>query len=135
MYWQATVDFGLVVLIWLTQLVVYPSFTYFSEDDLVSWHSRYTTAVSIVVMPLMLSQVALHGWGLVQDFTWIRLVAGVLIGLAWINTFFFAVPLHNQIAANQQVAEAARGLVSVNWPRTVLWSLVFLLSVLERVRS
>ena len=135
MHWKAIVDFGLVVLIWMTQLVVYPSFTYFSENDLVSWHTRYTTAVSIVVMPLMMSQVALHGLGLVQDFAWIKVGAAVLIGLAWVNTFFYAVPLHNQIAAQQDVALASKGLVSVNWIRTVLWSLVFLLTVLEKARS
>ena len=135
MHWKAIVDFGLVVLIWMTQLVVYPSFTYFSENDLVNWHTRYTAAVSIVVMPLMLSQVALHGLGLVQDFTWIKVAAAVLIGLAWVNTFFYAVPLHNQIAAQQDVALASKGLVSVNWIRTVLWSLVFLLTVLEKARS
>ena len=135
MHWKAIVDFGLVVLIWMTQLVVYPSFTYFSENDLVNWHTRYTAAVSIVVMPLMLSQVALHGLGLVQDFTWIKVAAAVLIGLAWVNTFFYAVPLHNQIAAQQDVALASKGLVSVNWFRTVLWSLVFLLTVLEKARS
>ena len=135
MHWKAIVDFGLVVLIWMTQLVVYPSFTYFSENDLVNWHTRYTAAVSIMVMPLMLSQVALHGLGLVQDFAWIKVGAAVLIGLAWVNTFFYAVPLHNQIAAQQDVALASKGLVSVNWIRTVLWSLVFLLTVLEKVRS
>ena len=135
MHWKAIVDFGLVVLIWMTQLVVYPSFTYFSENDLVNWHTRYTAAVSIMVMPLMLSQVALHGLGLVQDFAWIKVGAAVLIGLAWVNTFFYAVPLHNQIAAQQDVALASKGLVSVNWIRTVLWSLVFLLTVLEKARS
>jgi len=131
MHWKLIVDFGLVVLVWMTQLVVYPSFTYFSENDLISWHSRYTTAVSIVVMPLMLSQVALHGWYLYQEFSGIKLFAAVMIGLIWVNTFFFAVPLHNQIASEKDVLEAASGLVKVNWYRTVLWSMVFLLGLIK----
>lgn len=131
MQWKLIVDFGLVVLIWMTQLVVYPSFTYFSENDLINWHARYTTAVSILVMQLMLGQIAIHGWLLQRDFSWIGLLALVLVGLAWVNTFFFAVPLHNQIASEKNVLEAASSLVKVNWYRTVLWSVVFLLGLLK----
>ena len=79
----------------------------------------------------MLAQVGLHGWGLATAFSWFRLVIFLLIVLAWINTFFFAVSLHNQIAAKQYVLEAATGLVKVNWYRTVLWSLVFLLGLVK----
>ena len=129
------VDFGLVVLIWMTQLVVYPSFTYFSKNDLIAWHGKYTTAVSLVVMPLMLGQVTLHAYGLVNDFSWIRAVAAVLIGMCWINTFFFAVPLHNQIGAEHQVMEAAHRLVRFNWYRTCMWTLVFLLSLFNGTRN
>ncbi|MEM6735775.1 MAG: hypothetical protein AAF620_06875 [Bacteroidota bacterium] len=125
------IDFGLVVLIWMTQLVVYPSFTFFAEDDLVSWHQRYTTAISIIVMPLMLLQVGIHGWELFNHFTWLKLIAAVLIGLVWVNTFGFAVPLHNQIAAQKKVLDAASHLVRVNWFRTILWSAVFLLGLLK----
>lgn len=135
MIWKLLVDFGLVVLIWMIQLVVYPSFTYYAEADLVNWHTKYTTAISIIVMPLMLSQVGLHGLGLMNDFNWLKLICAVLIGLTWVNTFFFAVPLHNQIAANQNVLEAAHGLVRVNWYRTGLWSLVFLLSILDYLKK
>ncbi|MEM9895807.1 MAG: hypothetical protein AAF789_05515 [Bacteroidota bacterium] len=122
------VDFGLVILIWMTQLVVYPSFTYFQSEDLIAWHSKYTTAISVIVMPLMLTQVALHGYFLLTDYHLLRLIAATLIGLVWINTFFFAVPLHNQIGASINVQEAAQSLVKVNWYRTILWTLVFLLS-------
>ncbi|MEM6643379.1 MAG: hypothetical protein AAF616_10395 [Bacteroidota bacterium] len=127
------VDFGLVILIWITQLIVYPSFTYYSEEQLIQWHPRYTTAISIIVMPLMLGQVGIHGWFLWNSFSWSGLATAILIGLAWANTFFFAVPLHNQIAAKQEVLEAASGLVRVNWYRTVLWSLVFLIGALENL--
>ena len=134
MIWKLLIDFGLVVLIWMTQLVVYPSFTYFSESDLVNWHTRYTTAISLVVMPLMLLQVITHGFQLTTDFSWMKVIAAVLIGLAWINTFFYAVPLHNKIAAQQSVSEAAQGLVSVNWYRTVIWTVVFLISLIENLK-
>ena len=123
------VDFGLVVLIWMTQLIVYPSFSYYSEAQLLAWHPKYTMAISVIVMPLMLLQVGLYGYDLLVDFKILTLIGAVLIGLCWVNTFFFAVPLHNKIGAGQEVLEAARSLVQVNWYRTVLWTLVFLLGL------
>lgn len=128
-------DFGLVILIWMTQLIVYPSFTYYSASALVDWHAKYTTAISIIVMPLMLGQLLLHGLGLLHDFSWVRLFAAILIGLSWVNTFFFAVPLHNKISNNTDVLEAAAQLVSVNWYRTVLWTIVFLLGMLKSPKN
>lgn len=129
------VDFGLVILIWMTQLVVYPSFTYFSPENLHAWHQKYTTAISIIVMPLMIAQIALHGYQLYEGFNWLRLVVFILILLAWVNTFLFAVPLHNKIGAGQEIAASALKLVQINWYRTALWSGVFLLGLVSYLRS
>lgn len=129
------IDFGVVILIWMTQLVVYPSFTYFNAKDLVRWHEKYTTAVSFIVMPLMLGQLVVHSYGLAVTFTWFRAIAYVLVLLAWVNTFFYAVPLHNRISVGKDVRESARHLVVVNGYRTALWSLVFLIGLFEYLKS
>lgn len=126
--WIKIVDFGLVVLIWMTQLIVYPSFTYFSESDLSIWHSKYTSAISIIVMPLMIAQVILYAQAILIEFSWIKLIAVFLIVLVWANTFLFAVPLHGKITQGKEIASAAEKLVSVNWYRTIFWSIVFLLN-------
>lgn len=123
------IDFGLVILVWMTQLVVYPSFTYFSPGDLPLWHRRYTTSISFLVVPLMLAQLFTHSVGLWQHFSLPRLLTAILIGLIWINTFGYAVPLHNKISAGINVTVSARQLVAVNWYRTALWTVVFLLGI------
>jgi len=123
------IDFGLVILIWMTQLVVYPSFAYFSSGDLLLWHRRYTRAISFLVIPLMLAQLLTHGIGLWQHFSVPRLLAAALIGSIWVNTFVYAVPLHNKISAGSDIASSAKQLVAVNWYRTVLWTVVFLLGI------
>lgn len=135
MLYKLLIDFGLVILIWMTQLVVYPSFTYFSEADLLSWHQKYTSAISIIVMPLMLAQVAAHGYFMYAQLDLWKVLAAVLIGLIWINTFMFAVPLHHKIGSGQEMMEAAQGLVRVNWPRTFLWSMVFLIDLYDYVKN
>lgn len=135
MKWQLLLDFGLMILIWMTQLVVYPSFTYFQEADLISWHKKYTTAVSIIVMPLMLGQVAFHLYGTYVDFGLLKIAALVLIGLAWVNTFFFAVPLHNKIGSGTDGMASAERLVHVNWYRTAIWTAVFLISLYDQLKN
>ncbi len=129
------IDFGLVVLIWMTQLIVYPGFTYYSELELASWHAKYTTAISVIVMPLMLLQVGIHGLQLILDFNPAKLLASVLIVLVWVNTFFFAVPLHNQIGVGLEVLAAAHDLVKINWYRAILWTLVFFIGVYDFLKN
>jgi DMSO reductase anchor subunit len=122
-------DFGLFVLIWMTQLIVYPSFTQFDPVDLQKWHSSYTLRISILVMPLMVGQLVVHIHQLSRDYSLIPSVALVCILLAWVNTFLYAVPLHNQIASGVDISIAAEKLVSVNAWRTWCWSFVFFIDV------
>ncbi|WP_436516951.1 hypothetical protein [Ekhidna sp. To15] len=129
------IDFGLVILIWMTQLVVYPSFTYFESKDLVRWHGKYTTAVSFVVMPLMIAQLGLHSYDLSVSFSWFRTLTYLLVLLTWVNTFFYAVPLHNRISVGSDVSNSAKKLVVINRYRTALWSLVFLIGLFEYLKN
>ncbi len=129
------VDFGLVILIWMTQLIVYPSFKYYDELQLVAWHQKYTVAISFIVMPLMLLQVVLHSYQLYTSFNWFAVVAIFLIILTWFNTFAVAVPLHNQISKNTNSLAAAEKLVNINWYRTIMWSLVFVIGLINNFKT
>ena len=123
------IDFGLLVFIWTIQLVVYPSFRYFPADCLLKWHKTYTGAVSIIVMPLMVTQVFLHGWHVYVNTAWSNwLILSLVVG-TWLVTFIVFVPLHNKISLNQDIVQTLANLVSYNWIRTVLWSLIFLLGL------
>ena len=52
------VDFGLLVLILMVQVIVYPSFLHFSKTNLIKWHQSYTPKITTIVAPLMIAQVA-----------------------------------------------------------------------------
>ena len=123
--WIQLIDFGLLVFIWTIQLVVYPSFKYFPPSSLSKWHAIYTGSVSIIVIPLMVSQVALHGWRVSDGFSPDRLLTFLLVVSTWVVTFFIFLPLHNRISLNQELTQNLANLVSYNWIRTVLWSLIF----------
>jgi hypothetical protein len=130
---RIAVDFGLVVLIWLVQLIIYPGFRYYSPAELAIWHPSYSNLITIIVGPLMLAQVILVGWSVQNRVSWLTLASVVLVALMWASTAFQAVPIHNAIAAGDATPETLHRLVSVNWVRTIGWTLVFLLGVAERM--
>lgn len=132
---RTTVDFGLVVLIWLVQLIIYPSFQYMSADQLAVWHPKYSNLITLIVGPLMLAQVGIIGWEFLNRFSWLTVASAGLVGLMWASTAFQAVPIHNAIAAGDASPETLARLVSINWVRTVGWTIVFALGVLSYWRN
>ncbi|NHF61051.1 hypothetical protein FK220_016990 [Flavobacteriaceae bacterium TP-CH-4] len=120
-------DFGLVILIWMVQLVVYPSFRYYKKSDLMRWHERYTKAISIIVVPLMFGQLFLVIFQIVEVFD---VVTATLMGLViavWISTFAQFVPMHHAIAKGDLKDGLLRKLVRQNWLRTFLWSTILII--------
>ncbi|MFH2123718.1 MAG: hypothetical protein ABIJ50_09600 [Pseudomonadota bacterium] len=120
---QISVDSGLFILIWLVQLIIYPSFRYTKAEDFIQWHSRYTFLMGLIVSPLMLIQVGIEGFFLCRgEIRWWRLAT---IALIWLATFTLAVPCHRQLQHHGKVLSTIDRLVITNWLRTVLWSLLF----------
>lgn len=128
-------DFGLLILIWLVQLVIYPGLRYYSETNLVKWHKVYTIRIAAVVGPLMIGQLliaSLQLWKEVSLFT----ISGILIITAlWILTFSIFFPLHNAVMPGKDHETITRNLVKKNWIRTILWSLLFTISLLQYIWS
>jgi hypothetical protein len=59
------VSWGLTILIWLVQLIIYPGFHRVPREDFVLYHRWYALRISMIVMPLMLFElVLLLGWWL-----------------------------------------------------------------------
>jgi len=127
------VDFGFFVLIWAVQLVIYPSFNFYSKENLYIWHNSYTVRVSFIVVPIMLSQLILASVQLYKIQDWYTILSMLIIIALWLLTFLIFVPLHQSIDKNQPIKNACAKLVSKNWMRTVLWTLLFLLSLLHYI--
>lgn len=120
------VAFGLVVLIWLVQLVIYPAFGAIAPGRFVAWHAGYTRAINWVVAPLMFAQVALLIGLLAARPSWWAGLSAVLVVVAWAATFALAVPAHDRLQAIGPDPELIDRLVATNWIRTVTWTLAFL---------
>ena len=127
-------DFGLVVLIWIIQLVVYPGFGYYNQESLLEWHNKYTQRITYVVLPLMLGQLLISGIQLWNVTSFYTVSSFLIVILLWASTFLQFVPLHNDISEGNFSKKTIKGLVKKNWLRTGLWTLLFFISIVEMIR-
>ncbi|MFD0797866.1 hypothetical protein ACFQZJ_10365 [Maribacter chungangensis] len=126
-------DTATLVLIWAVQLAIYPALTYYGHENLRIWHRSYTKRITLVVLPLMFGQLGFTVLAVLGAASFIAVTKLVLIILVWILTFTIFVPLHNRIEEStaMESRSIASNLVSKNWWRTLLWTLVFILSAYQ----
>lgn len=123
------VDFGLLVLIWIIQMIIYPSFIYYKSENLVEWHRKYTPLIAYIVGPLMLFQLGITIFQITNEINLFNIISLAIISLVWISTFLQFVPIHNSISKGRVNKEMLLSLVKKNWIRTALWTLLFLFSL------
>ncbi|KOY52155.1 hypothetical protein [Polaribacter dokdonensis] len=124
------VNSGLVVLIWMVQLIVYPSFLFYNKENLVHWHNVYTKRIAVIVVPLMLMQLVISILNTIVSFSIINLTIGLLVLFLWVFTFKSFAPVHFKISENRFQQTQLQQLVNKNWIRTIIWSLILGLSLL-----
>ena len=122
---HSLVNFGMCVVLWLVQLVIYPSFLRVEPSELIAWHKAYTFRVFFVILPLMLGQLVIAILSVWEDPSILEWVAFTFVMVCWILTFFVSVPLHRKIEQNDITKETRQKLIMTNWPRTILWSVIF----------
>lgn len=122
-------DFGLLVLTLLVQLIIYPSFKSIGEEIFIKWHSNYTTSMTIIVFPLMMGQLFFKSYTLYENFSNYSILGFSLILLIWGITFIAAIPLHNSLQKGGKDVSLIDKLITINRYRTLIWSIVFLLSI------
>ncbi len=111
-------------LIWVIQVVHYPSFKWIDQSDYVSYAVFHTHRITYVVAPFMLAELFLtlrmfFLKGIPSSLMWSAVGLTVII---WASTFFIQVPLHGVLASHKDLS-AIDKLVSSNWIRTVAWTL------------
>lgn len=124
-------DFGMCIVLWLVQLVIYPGFLRLKDDQLTAWHRVYTFRVSFIIMPLMLAQLGLAGWAAFGDPSVLNLGILVAVLACWALTFLVSVPLHNKLSRGSLSLPVREQLIRTNWPRTLLWSLIFVFGLMR----
>lgn len=110
-------------VIWLVQLVHYPSFQYIKSDEFPKFCQFHQNSITWVVGPMMVFELISGLYLVFSPLASAKLYLGLgLIALVWLSTFFLSVPLHTKLLLGPD-PEVIRNLVLTNWPRTLLWTL------------
>ena len=110
-------------LIWVIQLVHYPSFLMLDKKMFVRFEDFHSRRITWIVGPAMLIEIfvaALIVRISVYHFAaWLNLLSVVAL---WFSTWLLSIPCHKKLMDGFDEKTIAR-LVVTNWPRTFLWSL------------
>ena len=114
---------ALAGLVWVVQLVVYPSFLLVGGGP--GWpavHAAHTRAITLVVgLPWAVQGLSLAGLLVRDGPSPLRLATGALALATVLVTVAVSVPLHTRLGQAYDEA-AARRLVRTNWLRTAAWT-------------
>ena len=112
----------MVGIIWVIQLLHYPTFHFIEESDYVEFQHFHMQRISFIVVPVMIIEL-LSGFMLVYYFRSNLLILCLIILLViWLITFVFFTKLHQSLLGGYDKIIVDK-LVQINWSRTVLWSL------------
>jgi hypothetical protein len=118
--------FGLTLfmtgVIWIVQLVHYPSFRYISAQSFAEFSAFHQQMITWVVGPAMVFELITGIYLLTTPLLSPLVVINLLLILAiWASTFFLSVPIHGKLTHAYDLP-LIESLVLTNWPRTLLWS-------------
>ena len=118
----------MVGIIWVIQIVHYPSFHYIDKNRYVSFQNFHMNKISYIVIPFM-SIEAISGIILLYDDQSVIFIISLIILLViWTLTAFYFARTH-QLLANGYKKDIVRKLVQANWVRTGLWTLRLLILI------
>jgi len=128
-------DTGLFVLIWIVQLIIYPSFSYYKHDDLFKWHDIYTKRIAVIVIPLMVGQLITSSIQVYFNPYFYTITSSLLVIGVWLSTFLVFVPLHTNLSKREEVELSIKKLKLHNWLRTLLWSFIFIVTCYYKFKT
>ena len=114
----------LIGIILVTQIVSYPLLLVVKESNFRNYHRMYTKRISIVVLPLMITELFITIYILVFDPNLNHVFAALMLLFIWLSTFFIQVPIHNIISKSKSTKLIDK-LIMSNWLRTSLWIIKF----------
>ena len=125
---RLVLDVGLLVLIWMIQLIVYPSFLFYTAKELIAWHKMYTKAIALIVIPLMLGQLGITIYQVFLEQNTYTSTSIVLVVFLWGITLLKFAPMHQQISEGNTHIQLLKKLVQNNWIRTIIWTILCVMS-------
>ena len=114
----------MVGVIWVIQLVHYPSFRFTDREKYVSFQIFHMRNISFIVVPVMILEF-LSGLLLVlyhSNHEYLLRISFILLLIIWLVTALFFAQIHQKLSKGYDET-LVRNLVSLNWIRTLLWTI------------
>ena len=114
----------MVGVIWVIQLVHYPSFRFTDREKYVSFQIFHMRNISFIVVPVMILEF-LSGLLLVlyhSNYESLLRISFILLLIIWLVTALFFAQIHQKLSKGYDET-LVRNLVSLNWIRTLLWTI------------
>jgi len=118
----------LVSLIWLIQILHYPSFKFVDKMSFSEFHKFHTQRISYLVIPLMLGEFITGLWLMMSQLDqeikydqWNYVWNFLSILFIWLATLTLSIPEHHKLSKTKN-DKSIQKLVTTNWVRTIVWS-------------
>ena len=114
----------MVGVIWVIQLVHYPSFRFTDREKYVSFQIFHMRNISFIVVPVMILEF-LSGLLLVlyhSNHESLLRISFILLLIIWLVTALFFAQIHQKLSKGYDET-LVRNLISLNWIRTLLWTI------------
>lgn len=118
---HAAAVFALFGLIWTIQLVHYPMFKFVEAPHWPRFHSQHSRNITFIVFPLMLVELLTSLQLFFNERTSTNTIFLACAALNWLLTIIIFIPLHNKVS-NRPLPPIFEKLVSLNWSRTLVWT-------------
>jgi len=115
-------------VIWLVQILHYPSFKFVSEKEFVTFEQFHIKRISYVVVPVMLVEITTAIIAYLNHPSLLLLLNMIFNSLILLFTYALSVPYHNKLKEGKSL-KTIKMLAYTNWPRTIFWSLRSLLLI------
>ncbi len=116
----------MLAIIWLIQLIHYPSFLHINENEFKDFHAKHTQIMGFLVGPIMVLELIISCMQLSTGVNASSISLLIIVLCLWFFTFFVSVPIHNKLSGGFQKTLIQK-LILTNWLRTLLWTIKFLM--------
>lgn len=121
-------------VIWLIQLLVYPTFQNVDPAHWMRVHGRHTRMMGLIAFPLMVIELASSGVLYFATQQTPYLIYFIAASVMWLTTMLVFVPLHNRIARRPLRGDLEK-LVQLNWFRTGVWTMLTIMILAKPAAS
>ena len=118
----------MVGVIWIIQLVHYPSFHFIERNQYTTFQRFHMSRISYVVIPAMVTELFTLILIIISidQVNLIILASALLLIVIWLMTAVFFSGVHQKLTLGYDQAVVEK-LVKLNWGRTLLWTLRLLI--------